>query len=112
MTEPTPAHFICPSPFKIGDILTSERTIYPAWWQIWKKPYRVTETLEVKSVYPEKTDEEPSPEDKQDALIDLAYANGYSAGWTDALKPDGIHPNEAMHNRREMAHKVLFGYKP
>ena len=50
--QTTPAHFLCASPYKIGDIITCERTIYPAWWQFWKKPTTVVEKHEVKSVYP------------------------------------------------------------
>jgi len=33
------SHWMCPHPYKVGDIITTQQTIYPKWWQFWKKPY-------------------------------------------------------------------------
>ena len=45
-----PAHFMCPSPYKIGDIITMEENVYPPWWRFWQKPVKVLKKYEVKSV--------------------------------------------------------------
>ena len=49
-TQTTPAHFMCPSPYKIGDIITMEENVYPPWWRFWQKPVKVLKKYEVKSV--------------------------------------------------------------
>jgi hypothetical protein len=46
---PIKTHFLCPSPYKPGDIITVYRMIYPSWWQFWRKPYRIEELHEVVS---------------------------------------------------------------
>lgn len=49
MGEIIPAHFLCASPYKVEDIITMEETLYPEWWQFWKKPIKVLRTYEVKT---------------------------------------------------------------